>query len=302
MGNNDTNLKLANVIFDLAKNAEESGKYEDAIKSYKEVLNVFEQALGAEDEKTKEVYTNIGMCYKALGKNEEALTYLTKALSSSNTTSVVQKQETAIAKQDTEVEEAEDEELEEEDEELILLREADSLYALGKENLGNKKYKEAIEYFKEALRIFNEVEGEGSESSAYMYEYIANCYFDEKNYNEAINYYAWALEIFDKMPDSDNDQSRYCCERLDYCYERLDNYKDTKYYLEECLEIENNRVDLGLYSMEAFTQTYDLSNIAKDKSKKIYEYYKKNPEKLLKHMAIAKKVGKKLWEIYKMFK
>ncbi|MBQ1191565.1 MAG: tetratricopeptide repeat protein [Bacteroidales bacterium] len=295
MENNDTNLKLANVIFDLAKNAEESGKYEDAIKSYKEVLNVFEQALGAEDEKTKEVYTNIGMCYKALGKNEEALTYLTKALSNGNTTSVVQKQ-------DIEVEEAEDEELEEEDEELILLREADSLYALGKENLGNKKYKEAIEYFKKALRIFNEVEGEGSESSAYMYEYIANCYFDEKNYNEAINYYAWALEIFDKMPDSDNDQSRYCCERLDYCYERLDNYKDTKYYLEECLEIENNRVDLGLYSMEAFTQTYDLSNIAKDKSKKIYEYYKKNPEKLLKHMAIAKKVGKKLWEIYKMFK
>lgn len=295
MGNNDTNLKLANVIFDLAKNAEESGKYEDAIKSYKEVLNVFEQALGAEDEKTKEVYTNIGMCYKALGKNEEALTYLTKALSNGNTTSVVQKQ-------DIEVEEAEDEELEEEDEELILLREADSLYALGKENLGNKKYKEAIEYFKKALKIFNEVEGEGSESSAYMYEYIANCYFDEKNYNEAINYYAWALEIFDKMPDSDNDQSRYCCERLDYCYERLDNYKDTKYYLEECLEIENNRVDLGLYSMEAFTQTYDLSNIAKDKSKKIYEYYKKNPEKLLKHMAIAKKVGKKLWEIYKMFK
>ena len=295
MGNNDTNLKLANVIFDLAKNAEESGKYEDAIKSYKEVLNVFEQALGAEDEKTKEVYTNIGMCYKALGNNEEALTYLTKALSNGNTTSVVQKQ-------DIEVEEAEDEELEEEDEELILLREADSLYALGKENLGNKKYKEAIEYFKKALKIFNEVEGEGSESSAYMYEYIANCYFDEKNYNEAINYYAWALEIFDKMPDSDNDQSRYCCERLDYCYERLDNYKDTKYYLEECLEIENNRVDLGLYSMEAFTQTYDLSNIAKDKSKKIYEYYKKNPEKLLKHMAIAKKVGKKLWEIYKMFK
>ena len=295
MENNDTNLKLANVIFDLAKNAEESGKYEDAIKSYKEVLNVFEQALGAEDEKTKEVYTNIGMCYKALGNNEEALTYLTKALSNGNTTSVVQKQ-------DIEVEEAEDEELEEEDEELILLREADSLYALGKENLGNKKYKEAIEYFKKALKIFNEVEGEGSESSAYMYEYIANCYFDEKNYNEAINYYAWALEIFDKMPDSDNDQSRYCCERLDYCYERLDNYKDTKYYLEECLEIENNRVDLGLYSMEAFTQTYDLSNIAKDKSKKIYEYYKKNPEKLLKHMAIAKKVGKKLWEIYKMFK
>ena len=41
MGNNDTNLKLANVIFDLAKNAEERGKYEDAIKSYKEVLNVF---------------------------------------------------------------------------------------------------------------------------------------------------------------------------------------------------------------------------------------------------------------------
>ena len=101
MGNNDTNLKLANVIFDLAKNAEESGKYEDAIKSYKEVLNVFEQALGAEDEQTKEVYSNIGMCYKALGKNEEALTYLTKALSSSNTTSVVQKQETAIEKQDT---------------------------------------------------------------------------------------------------------------------------------------------------------------------------------------------------------
>ena len=295
MGNNDTNLKLANVIFDLAKNAEESGKYEDAIKSYKEVLNVFEQALGTEDEKTKEVYTNIGMCYKALGKNEEALTYLTKALSNGNTTSVVQKQ-------DIEVEEAEDEELEEEDEELILLREADSLYALGKENLGNKKYKEAIEYFKKALKIFNEVEGEGSESSAYMYEYIANCYFDEKNYNEAINYYAWALEIFDKMPDSDNDQSRYCCERLDYCNERLDNYKDTKYYLEECSEIGNNRVDLGLYSMEEFTQTYDLINIAKDKSKKIYEYYKKNPEKLKEHIAIAKKAGKKIWEIYNSFK
>lgn len=295
MGNNDTNLKLANVIFDLAKNSEESGKYEDAIKSYKEVLNVFEQALGAEDEQTKEVYTNIGMCYKALGKNEEALTYLTKALSNGNTTSVV-------PKQDTEVEEAEEEELEEEDEELILLRKADSLYALGKENLGNKKYKEAIEYFKEALRIFNEVEGEGSKSSAYMYEYIANCYFDEKNYNEAINYYAWALEIFDKMPDSDNDQSRYCCERLDNCYERLDNYKDTKYYLEESLEIGNNRVDLGLYSMEEFTQTYDLINIAKDKSKKIYEYYKKNPEKLKEHIAIAKKAGKKIWEIYNSFK
>lgn len=240
MENNDTNLKLANVIFDLAKNAEESGKYEDAIKSYKEVLNVFEQALGAEDEQTKEVYTNIGMCYKALGKNEEALTYLTKALSNGNTAS-------EVPKQDTEVEEAEDEELEDEDEELILLREADSLYALGKENLGNKKYKEAIGYFKKALKIFNEVEGEGSESSAYMYEYIANCYFDEKNYNEAINYYAWALEIFDKMPDSDNDQSRYCYERLDYCYDALDNYKDTKYYLKECSK-KASSVDIGIFS------------------------------------------------------
>ena len=43
MGNNDTNLNLANVIFDLAKQAEESGKYDNAIKSYKEALNVFEQ-------------------------------------------------------------------------------------------------------------------------------------------------------------------------------------------------------------------------------------------------------------------
>ena len=99
MRNNDINLKLANVILDLAKQSEENGKYEDAIKSYKEVLNVFEQALGVNNEKTKEIYSNIGMCYKALGKNEEALSYLTKALSSGNATSVVSQQKETKIKQ-----------------------------------------------------------------------------------------------------------------------------------------------------------------------------------------------------------
>ena len=41
------------------------------------------------------------MCYKALGKNEEALTYLTKALSNGNTASEAPKQDTAIEKQET---------------------------------------------------------------------------------------------------------------------------------------------------------------------------------------------------------
>ena len=64
----------------------------------------------------------------------------------------------------------------------------------------------------------------------------------------------------------------------------------------------NNRVDLGLNSMAAFANTYDLGNIAKDLLKQIYQYYKKNPEKLEEHTAQAKKFGKKLWEIYNKYK
>ena len=64
----------------------------------------------------------------------------------------------------------------------------------------------------------------------------------------------------------------------------------------------NNRVDLGLNSMAAFANTYDLGDIAKDALKMIYEYYKKNPEKLEEHIAKAKKIGGTLWEIYKKYK
>ncbi len=226
MGNNDTNLKLANVIFDLAKNAEESGKYEDAIKSYKEALNVFEQALGAEDEKTKEVYTNIGMCYKALGKNEEALTYLTKALSNGNTASVVPKQE----------EESE----EDEDEDAILLEKFAAKEELGRENLKKKKYNEAIDCFLEAKRAIQEVFGYDVTDAAHMDDYIARCYQGKKNYNEAINYYAWAIECFDKQESYDKMYSLECRLAIAYCYFKLRDNNNALIYFTEYLEKTNN--------------------------------------------------------------
>lgn len=234
MGNNDTNLNLANVIFDLAKQAEESGKYDNAIKSYKEALNVFEQILGIDNERTKEVYTNIGMCYKALGNNEEALNYLTKALSNSNATSAVQKQEEESEEDDEELEDEDEDELEDEDVEL--LQKAYKLYDLGKEKFKNKKYKEAIDDFKEATIIFAKVFGDDCEYLAYIYEYIARCYQDKKDYNEAINYYAWSLEIFDKIYDDDNEHSVKCYEMLGYCYYFLGNYEQALYYSKESLE------------------------------------------------------------------
>ena len=136
MRNNDINLKLANVILDLAKQSEENGKYEDAIKSYKEVLNVFEQALGVNNEKTKEIYSNIGMCYKALGKNEEALSYLTKALSSGNATSVVSQQKETKIKQNrhNKAKETKTDRL---------LNDAEEFVCLGNENYDDENYTEA---------------------------------------------------------------------------------------------------------------------------------------------------------------
>lgn len=198
MENNDTNLKLANVIFDLAKNAEESGKYEDAIKSYKEALNVFEQALGEEDEQTKEVYTNIGMCYKSLGKNEEALTYLTKALSSSNTTSEVAKQETAIEKQDTNEEESE--------EAYRLHREAIRLKGEGITSEYKKNYNEAINYYEDALKIFDQSFDFDNVYSADLYYKIGVCYSEINKVEIALYYLRKALRIFKMNNDEDEER------------------------------------------------------------------------------------------------
>lgn len=229
MGNNDTNLKLANVIFDLAKNAEESGKYEDAIKSYKEVLNVFEQALGAEDEQTKEVYTNIGMCYKALGKNEEALTYLTKVLSSSNTTSVVQKQETAIAKQETNEEELE--------EEYRLKKEAIRLKEKGITSEYKENYNEAINYYEDALKIKKKVLGNNHVEIGAGYRDIGKCYYYLDKIDEAINYYKDALKIFDQSFDFDNVYSADLYYKIGVCYSEINKVEIALYYLRKALRI-----------------------------------------------------------------
>lgn len=229
MGNNDTNLKLANVIFDLAKNAEESGKYEDAIKSYKEVLNVFEQALGAEDEKTKEVYTNIGMCYKALGKNEEALTYLAKALSSSNTTSVVQKQETAIAKQETNEEELE--------EAYRLHKEAIRLKGEGITSEYKKNYNEAINYYEDALKILKKVLGNNHVDIGAGYRDIGKCYYYLDKIDQAINYYKDALKIFDQSFDFDNVYSADLYYKIGVCYSEINKVEIALYYLRKALRI-----------------------------------------------------------------
>lgn len=229
MENNDTNLKLANVIFDLAKNAEESGKYEDAIKSYKEALNVFEQALGAEDEKTKEVYTNIGMCYKALGKNEEALTYLTKALSSSNTTSVVQKQETAIEKQETNEEESE--------EAYRLEIEANRLRGEGITSEYKKNYNEAINYYEDALKILKKVLGNNNVNIGAGYRDIGECYYYLDKIDEAINYYKDALKIFDQYFDFDNVYSADLYYKIGVCYSEINKVEIALYYLRKALRI-----------------------------------------------------------------
>lgn len=229
MENNDTNLKLANVIFDLAKNSEESGKYEDAIKSYKEVLNVFEQALGAEDEQTKEVYTNIGMCYKALGKNEEALTYLTKALSSSNTTSVVQKQETAIEKQDTNEEESE--------EAYRLHIEAIRLKGEGITSEYKENYNEAINYYEDALKILKKVLGNNHVDIGAGYRDIGKCYYYLDKIDEAINYYKDALKIFDQSFDFDNVYSADLYYKIGVCYSEINKVEIALYYLRKALRI-----------------------------------------------------------------
>lgn len=230
MGNNDTNLKLANVIFDLAKNAEESGKYEDAIKSYKEALNVFEQALGAENEQTKEVYTNIGMCYKALGKNEEALTYLTKALSSSNTTSVVPKQETAIEKQETN-----EEELNEEAYRLEI--EANRLRGEGITSEYKKNYNEAINYYEDALKILKKVLGNNNVNIGAGYRDIGECYYYLDKIDEAINYYKDALKIFDQYFDFDNVYSADLYYKIGVCYSEINKVEIALYYLRKALRI-----------------------------------------------------------------
>ena len=217
------------VIFDLAKNAEESGKYEDAIKSYKEVLNVFEQALGAEDEQTKEVYTNIGMCYKALGKNEEALTYLTKALSSSNTTSVVPKQDTAIEKQETSEEELE--------EAYRLHKEAIRLQEKGMTSKHKKNYNEAINYYEDALKILKKVLGNNPANIGAGYRDIGECYYYLDKIDQAINYYKDALKIFDQSFDFDNVYSADLYYKIGVCYSEINKDEIALYYLRKALRI-----------------------------------------------------------------
>ncbi len=81
------------------------------------------------------------MCYKALGKNEEALTYLTKALSNGNTTSEAPKQDTAIEKQETNEEE---------------LEEAYRLKEKGITSEYKENYNEEINYYENALKIFDQ--------------------------------------------------------------------------------------------------------------------------------------------------
>ena len=190
MRNNDINLKLANVILDLAKQSEENGKYEDAIKSYKEVLNVFEQALGVNNEKTKEIYSNIGMCYKALGKNEEALSYLTKALSSGNATSVVSQQKETKIKQNrhNKAKETKTDRL---------LNDAEEFVCLGNENYDDENYTEAIYYYNEAIKIYNHLYDFDNVKTAECYYSIGLCYSLINKSEIAIYYLKKSLRIFE---------------------------------------------------------------------------------------------------------
>lgn len=232
MGNNDTNLNLANVIFDLAKQAEESGKYDNAIKSYKEALNVFEQILGIDNERTKEVYTNIGMCYKALGNNEEALNYLTKALSNSNATSAVQKQE-----------EESEEELEKAKYKKVLVGIYDvddeegaiRLFDRGIELLEQEKYDDAITCCNRALEFYNKVHGFNNKGSADCYAVIAWCYLFKAQDSGTFNTFAnankglvniqKAIGIYDKVLDNECVESlnaKRCISHIYFLLEKWD--------------------------------------------------------------------------------
>ena len=128
------------------------------------------------------------MCYKALGKNEEALTYLTKPLSSSNTTSVVQKQETAIAKQETNEEELE--------EEYRLHREAIRLKGEGITSEYKENYNEAINYYEDALKILKKVLGNNHVEIGAGYRDIGKCYYYLDKIDEAgVNPYSDILSL-----------------------------------------------------------------------------------------------------------
>ncbi len=226
MGNNDTNLKLANVIFDLAKNSEESGKYEDAIKSYKKASNVFKQAFGTEDEKTKEVYYNIEMCYKALGNNEEALTYLTKALSSSNATSVVPKQKETKKTKETKADR---------------LNQAEELVGLGDENYYDENYDEAISYYNEAIEIYNHLYDFDNVKSAECYYSIGLCYSLVDKAEISIYYLKKSLRVFqlknhhleDEVIERINKNKRRILFNSLIQYDDYEDYNEDNYEYEE---------------------------------------------------------------------
>jgi tetratricopeptide (TPR) repeat protein len=255
MGNNDTNLKLANVIFDLAKNAEESGKYEDAIKSYKEVLNVFEQILGIDNERTKEVYSNIGMCYKALENNEEALNYLTKALSNSNATSVVQKQE---EESEEELEKAKYKEMFKNAESVFIgiydvndEEGANRYLNRANELLNQEKYNDAITCYNCALEFYNKVHGFNNKDSAYCYTGIAVCYSMKEdnsgvlartfntfaNANKGLVNIQKAIGIYDKVLDNECVESLWAKRCISHIYRQLEKWEEAMFWCTKAINI-----------------------------------------------------------------
>ena len=169
------------------------------------------------------------MCYKALGKNEEALTYLTKALSSSNTTSVVQKQETAIEKQDTNEEESE--------EAYRLEIEANRLRGEAITSEHKKNYNEAINYYEDALKILKKVLGNNHVNIGAGYRDIGECYYYLDKIDEAINYYKDALKIFDQYFDFDNVYSADVYYKIGVCYSKINKVEIALYYLRKALRI-----------------------------------------------------------------
>ncbi len=187
------------------------------------------------------------MCYKALGKNEEALTYLTKALSNGNTASVVQKQDTAIEKQETNEEELE--------EAYRLHKEAIRLKGEGITSEYKKNYNEAINYYEDALKIFDQSFDFDNVYSADLYYKIGVCYSEINKVEIALYYLRKALRIF-KM-NNDEDEERVI-ETINEIKEKfygdsLVEYEEEDEYDEEDYEYDEE------YSVEKVPRTSELS-------------------------------------------
>ena len=150
-----------------------------------------------------------------------------------------------------------------------------AIHNVGKNCQYLRKYKEALTYYQQALKIYQELYGtKAHPNKAAVLNDMGLCYANLGQYEEALTYYQQALKIYDELSGKKAQRDKAAAlSDMGLCYEHLGKYTESLEYYQQALQIrrvldtEQNVTELVLdlknvgrayYNLDQYTKALEL--------------------------------------------